>query len=106
MTTDLNRAILEKAKQKGAFKKTVTLAIDLTCLPYYGKLTHWINGNKPKQGTSYFHIWATLKIVTPGRRFTICALPIKRGNLDAAAMAKTLNQLLTRNFRFLGNIHF
>jgi len=46
---------LEKTKQKGAFKKTVTLAIDLTCLPYYGKLTHKTNGNKPKQGTNYFH---------------------------------------------------
>jgi putative transposase len=94
MLTNLNRAVLKKAKQQGAFTKKVTLAIDITCLPYYGKLTHWVNGGKPKQGTTYFHTWATLRVVSAGRRFTIKALPIKRGGQDAAAMAKTLTQLL------------
>ncbi|MCL2477638.1 hypothetical protein [Candidatus Bathycorpusculum sp.] len=36
---NLNREVLQKAKQKGTFTKKVTLTIDLTCLPYYGKLT-------------------------------------------------------------------
>lgn len=94
MLNKLNQEVLQKAKQQGAFTKKVTLAIDLTCLPYYGKLTPWINGGKPKQGTSYFHTWATLRVVSAGRRFTLKALPIKRGSLDAVAMAKTLKQLL------------
>jgi len=94
MLTNLNREVLQKAKQKGTFTKKVTLAIDLTCLPYYGKLTHWINGGKPKQGTSYFHTWATLRVVSAGLRFTIKAIPIKRGSLDAEAISKTLKQLL------------
>jgi putative transposase len=96
MLNNLNQDVLKKAKQKGAFTKKVTLAIDLTCIPYYGKITHWVNGGKPKQGTSYFHTWATLRIVSAGRRFTIKALPIKRGCLDAETMAKTLKQLLNQ----------
>ncbi|MDR2204448.1 MAG: transposase [Nitrososphaerota archaeon] len=94
MLSNLNHTVLEKAKHKSAFTKKVTLAIDLTCIPYYGKMTRWINGGKPKQGTSYFHTWATLRIVTTHRRFTIKAIPIKRGNLDAESMAKTVRQLL------------
>lgn len=94
MLKTLNHQILQKAKQKGAFSKKVILAIDLTFIPYYGKITRWVNGGQRKKGTSYFHVWATLRVVSPGRRFTIKAVPIKRGCLDAASMAKTLNELL------------
>jgi hypothetical protein len=94
MLQNLNHQNLQKAKQKGAFAKKVILAIDLTFIPYYGKMTRWVNGGKLKDGTSYFHVWATLRVVSPGRRFTIKAIPIKRGCLDAACMAKTLDALL------------
>ncbi|MBE3102549.1 MAG: transposase [Firmicutes bacterium] len=94
MLSKLNRQTLQKAKQKGAFAKKTTLAIDLTFIPYYGKITRWVNGGKPKDGTSYFHVWATLRAVSPGRRFTIKAIPVKRGCLDAASMAKTVKELL------------
>ena len=96
MLSKLNQQTLQKAKEKGAFKKKVILAIDLTFIPYYGKMTRWVNGGKPKQGTSYFHVWATLRVVSPGRRFTIKAIPIKRGCLDAASMAKTVDELLAQ----------
>ncbi len=94
MLQKLNRETLQKAKQKGAFAKKVILAIDLTFIPYYGKITRWVNGGKPKDGTSYFHVWATLRVVSAGRRYTIKAIPIKRGCLDADSMAKTLKELL------------
>ena len=95
MLSKLNLEVLKKAKQKGAFSKKVILAIDLTFIPYYGKMTRWINGGKPKKGTSYFHVWATLRVVSAGRRFTIKAIPIKRGCLDASSMAKTVKELLS-----------
>ena len=94
MLSKLNQQTLEKAKEKGAFAKKVIVAIDLTFIPYYGKMTRWVNGGKPKHGTSYFHVWATMRVVSPGRRFTIKAVPIKRGCLDAASMAKTVSDLL------------
>ena len=94
MLSKLNRQTLEKAKEKGAFAKKVIVAIDLTFIPHYGKITRWVNGGKPKKGTSYFHVWATLRVVSPGRRFTIKAVPVKRGCLDAACMAKIVDELL------------
>ena len=94
MLVTLNREVLEKAKQKGAFAKKVILAIDLTFIPYYGKITRCVNGGKPKDGTSYFHVIATLRVVSPGRRFTIKAIPVKRGCLDATSMAKIVDELL------------
>jgi hypothetical protein len=91
---NLNRQVLAATKTKAAFRKKVVVAIDLTFIPYYGKMTRWVNGGKPKQKTSYFHVWATLRVVSPARRFTIKAVPIKRGCLDAASMAKTVSELL------------
>jgi hypothetical protein len=96
MLSKLNRQVLSAAKDKGAFRKKVIVAIDLTFIPYYGKkLTHWVVGGKPKKGTTYFHCWATLRIVSSGRRFTIKARPVKRDELDAEAMAKIVLELLT-----------
>lgn len=94
MLSKLNHQVLQKAKEKGAFQKKIILAIDLTFIPYYGKITRWVNGGPRKKGTSYFHAWATLRVVSAGRRFTLKAVPIKRGDLDAAAIAKTVNTLL------------
>ncbi len=95
MLSKLNRQVLSAAKDKGAFRKKVIVAIDLTFIPYYGKkLTQWVVGGKPKKGTSYFHCWATLRIVSSGRRFTIKARPVKRDELDAEAMAKIVLELL------------
>jgi len=93
MLSKLNLQILLQAKKKGAFAKKVILAIDLTFIPYYGKITRWVNGGPRKKGTSYFHVWATLRVVSAGRRFTLKAIPIKRGCLDATSMAKTVNDL-------------
>ena len=95
MLTKLNQQVLTAAKTKGAFKKKVTVAIDLTFIPYYGKKhTQWVVGGKPKKGTSYFHCWATLRIVSLGRRFTIKACPVKKDELDAESIAKIVLELL------------
>jgi len=95
MLSKLNRQVISAAKDKGAFRKKVIVAIDLTFIPYYGKkLTHWVVGGKPKKGTSYFHCWATLRIVSSGRRFTVKARPVKRDEFDAESMAKIVLELL------------
>jgi len=96
MLSKLNRQVLSAAKTKGAFRKKVVVAIDLTFIPYYGKkLTQYVVGGKPKKGTSYFHCWATLRIVSSGRRFTIKARPVKKDELYAEAMAKIVLELLS-----------
>ncbi len=95
MLCKLNRQVLAAAKTKGAFKKKAMVAIDLTFIPYYGKkLTQYVVGGKPKNGTSYFHCWATLRIVSSGRRFTIKARRVKRDELDAQAISKIVLELL------------
>lgn len=95
MLYTLNRQILSAAKRKGAFKKKIIVAIDLTFIPYYGKkISQWVVGGKPKKGTSYFHCYATLRIVSSGRRFTIKTRPVKKDELDAEAMAKIVLELL------------
>ena len=95
MLNTLNRQVLATAKTKGAFKKKVVVAIDLTFIPYYGKKhTQYVVGGKPKKGTSYFHCWATLRVVSSGRRFTIKARPVKKDELDAESMAKIVLELL------------
>jgi len=96
MLGQLNRQVLETAKRKGAFRKMVDAAIDLTFIPYYGKrFSQYVVGGEPKQGTSYFHCWATLRIVSPGRRFTIKAIPVKRNQLDSDEIAKIAFELLS-----------
>lgn len=92
MLNKLNQQILLIATRKGAFRKKVTVAIDLTFIPYYGKITQYVVGGKPKKGTSYFHCWATLRIVTQGRRFTVTARPVKRSELNE--MPKVVKELL------------
>lgn len=95
MLSELNRQVLAAAKVKGAFRRKVMVAIDLTFIPYYGKkITQYVVGGKPKKGTSWFHCWATLRIVSSGRRFSIKARPVKRDELDAEAMAKIVLELL------------
>jgi len=86
MLCKLNRQVLSAAKRKGTFKKKIITAIDLTFIPYYGKkISQWIVGGKPKKGTSCFHCYATLHIVSSGRRFTIKARPVNKDELDAEA---------------------
>ncbi len=95
MLCKLNRQVLAAAKTKGAFHKKVIVTIDLTFIPYYGKkITQWVVGGKQKKGTSSFHCWATLRIVSSGRRFTIKVCPVKRDELAAEAMAKIVLELL------------
>ncbi|MBM4401235.1 MAG: transposase, partial [Crenarchaeota archaeon] len=95
MLGKLNRQVLAAAKAKGAFRRKAIVAIDLTFIPYNGKkITRYAVGGKRKKGTSWFHCWATLRIVSPGRRFTIKARPVKRDQLDAEAMAKIVLELL------------
>jgi hypothetical protein len=96
MLNTLNWQILQTAKLKGAFRKMVDVAIDLTFIPYYGKkLTQYVVGGERKKGTSYFHCWATLRVVMLGRRFTIKARPVKRSELDSDEMAKIVTELLS-----------
>lgn len=95
MLGKLNRQVLATAKVKGAFRRKVIVAIDLTFIPYYGKkITQYVVGWKHDKGTSWFHCWATLRIVASGRRFTVKARPVKRDELDAEAMAKIVLDLL------------
>lgn len=107
MLSKLNRQVLDTAKAKGAFRRMVDAAIDITYIPYYGKkITQYVVGGECKKGTSYFHCWATLRIVSPGRRFTLKARPVKRSELDSDEMAKIVLELLAEAKSLDAHIRF
>jgi len=72
MLCKLNRQILSAAKRKGAFKKKIIAAINLTFIPCNRKkISQRVVGDKPKKATSFFHYYATIRIASSERRFTI-----------------------------------
>jgi len=62
--------ILRTAKQFGAFKQSVDIAIDPFDDPYYGDTNDiHVIGSKRKAGTNWFHSFTHLDIILRGERF-------------------------------------
>lgn len=58
-------------------RKKVILAIDYHEREYYGdKNDLWVVGGKYKNGTCWFHKYATIEIVSERKRLTLFALPV------------------------------
>jgi len=67
---------IEQQFKKVGRKKTI-LAIDYHEREYYGdKNDLWVIGGKHKNGTCWFHKYATIEIVSERKRLTLFALPI------------------------------
>jgi hypothetical protein len=75
-----------------------TVAIDLHYVAYYGsKKTPGILGGQKKQGTSFFHCYATAVLIHRRRRYTVGLLSVTKGLKPHDIVKTLLQQIRTRN---------
>lgn len=74
-----------------------TLAIDLHYVPYYGSRgTPGIVGGQKKQGTKFFHCYATAVLIHRRRRYTVGLLSVEKGLKPHEVVRALLEQIRTR----------
>ena len=74
-----------------------TLAIDLHYVPYYGsKKTPGILGGPKKQGTQFFHCYATAVLIHRRRRYTVGLLSVPKGLKPHEVVKTLLEQIRSR----------
>jgi hypothetical protein len=80
-----------------------TLAIDLHYVSYYGSRTtaHIVGGQK-KQGTKFFHCYATAVLIHRRRRYTVGLLSVEKGLKPHEQVKALLEQVTTRGLRIGG----
>jgi hypothetical protein len=80
-----------------------TVAIDLHYVPYYGsKKTPGIIGGQKKQGTSFFHCYATAVFIHRRRRYTVGLLSVTKGLQPHEVVKTLLEQIDSRGLRVGG----
>lgn len=87
-------------------RRRLIWAIDLTEKPYYGKsqgIGRQLRHRKPKQGTTKFHVFASLYVVHRGERFTLAVTYVWHSDTLPAVLARLIGQARRRGFlpRFL-----
>jgi len=97
MATVQNTAneMLVKRLPRQLLKGKLTVAIDITEIAYHGQHNEddeWIRRSKAKQGTSHFHMYATLYVVKRHKRYTLALMLVKRTD----KMVDVVKQLLVR----------
>ncbi len=89
----INTGIVRQAIRAGTIPPMVTVAIDCTDVPYYGKKTDpMVVGKKPDRGTNYSHRYATITIVEGGLRYTLKTLAVSKN--DSTSMSRVIDKLL------------
>ena len=115
----LNAALVD-GLPKTLRRRSQTLAIDLTLIPYHGKPhrdQHEVYRGQPKSGTSHFHAYATCYVVRHGYRFTVAMTWVLAGETMEAIVKRLLQQasrvgvkprlvLLDRGFYSVGVIRY
>jgi putative transposase len=74
-------------------KRSLTMAVDLTLLPYYGEHAlddPQIYRSQAKRGTNSFFAYATAYLVLHGERFTLAVVPVTRSE----SLKQVLQELL------------
>ncbi len=77
----LNRSLCTNLP-KALFRKSRSIAIDLTLIPYHGQPLHdkkEIYRSSPKSGTTHFHAYATAAVVHQGHRYTLALTRVEYG---------------------------
>lgn len=90
----LNAALVD-GLPKALRRRSQTMAIDLTLIPYHGEPyrdPEEIYRSQPKDGTSHFHAYATCYVVRKGHRFTIALTPVRRGERMEEVVRRLLAQ--------------
>lgn len=83
---------------RAARQRRQRLAADLTLVPYHGRPQDSeleVYRGQAKSGTSHFHAYATLYLVSKGQRFTVVLTWVRRGE----ALEEVLRRLLRRASR-------
>ena len=78
---------------KKLLKGKLPAAIDITEIAYHGQHDEedeWVRRSRAKQGTSHFHMYATLYVVKRNKRYTLALMLVKRTD----KMVDLLKQLL------------
>ena len=74
-----------------------TLAIDLHYVPYYGsRSTAGIVGGQKKQGTKFFHCYATAVLIHRRRRYAVGLLSVSKGLKPHEVVKTLLEQIRSR----------
>jgi hypothetical protein len=80
-----------------------TCAIDLHYVPYYGSRdTAHIVGGQKKQGTGYFHAYATCVLIHRRRRYTVGLLSVEKGLKPHEQVKALLEQVTSRGLKVGG----
>ena len=80
-----------------------TGAIDLHYVPYYGcRATAHIIGGPKKQGTGYFHAYATCVLIHRRRRYTVGLLSVTKGLKPHEQVKALLEQVTSRGLKIGG----
>lgn len=81
-----------------------TVAIDLHYVPYYGsRSTAHIVGGQKKQGTKFFHCYATCVLIHKRRRYTVGLRSVEKG-LKPHEQVKTLLEQVTSRGLLIGGV--
>jgi hypothetical protein len=95
LETRFNRAFAAQVP-KGLRKRPRPLVVDLTENPYYGepwKHKRELRPGKAKQGTSRFHTFATVYLLSHGQRFTLGVTYVLRDDSLADVLDRLLSQV-------------
>lgn len=80
-----------------------TVAIDLHYVPYYGRRdTPHIIGGQKKQGTKFFHCYATAVLIHKRRRYTVGLLSVEKGLKPHEQVQALLEQVRSRGLKIGG----
>lgn len=87
----VNEGVIQHAVKAGIIPQIVTVAIDCTDIPYYGKKRGpMVIRKKPDRGTKYAHRYATITIVENGFRFILETIAVEKHTPMSSIVEKLL----------------
>ena len=89
---EVNQAVIQEMKNKGALAKPLILAVDWHDVMYYGDSTaEGVVGAMPQNGSCYAYRFATASVLLNGQRVTLAVVPM----LDRCALPHVESLLAT-----------
>lgn len=98
---ELEDAINEELWEQGSHRVTrdPTIAIDLTFIPYHGQAFEdpdELKRSRAKQGTTWFHCFATLYLCENHKRHTLLICYLRKGDSPTDALANLIDEAIDR----------
>jgi len=92
MLRKMNEEVLSIARGRGAFRRRAAVAIDMNCIPYYGKPNRYVVPGKYKLGTKWFRCYAAIRLVERGHRYIIKSRLVTQ--LELSEKARIVEELI------------